>query len=223
MSFRPLPVMTACVIPALAVLYLLGSWQWQRYDEKISAQETIIEWAEFDGRIAHPEPFFVSTLLDGDPAWRLVRVIEGPSGVALTSTELFIGIVPPLIDFDQTRQLESTQGVFVRPSPPTRWTPKPDGTTFYAYDVEGIRAKLSDELSAELSDTVFEPRYIERLGEGPAETVENPWANPQLADPLPPARHLGYALTWWGIGIGLIVIYIVFHFQSGRLTLKPAA
>ncbi|MEM7661645.1 MAG: SURF1 family cytochrome oxidase biogenesis protein [Pseudomonadota bacterium] len=223
MRFRPLPIMTACVLPALAVLCLLGSWQWQRYGEKLAAQTDEIEWQRFGGEIAHSEPFFVSTLLDGDPAWRLVKVIESDESAHLASTELFIGIVPPLIDFDDSASFEAQEGVFVQPSPPTRWAPDPDGATFYAYDVAGIRSRLPEELAARLSDEVFEPRHIDRIAGELRETLENPWANPALADPLPPARHLGYALTWWGIGVGLIAIYFVFHLQSGRLTLKQAA
>jgi len=39
---------------------------------------------------------------------------------------------------------------------------------------------------------------------------------PQLAN-VPPGQHLGYALTWWGLAIGLIAVYLLMHMQAGRL------
>ncbi|MEO0882556.1 MAG: SURF1 family cytochrome oxidase biogenesis protein [Pseudomonadota bacterium] len=226
MSFRPFPIMTACVIPALAVLALLGNWQWQRYGAKAATIDAVIEWTTFSGQLAVPQSFYVSTLLDGDPAWRLVNVIENGNRISLVSRRLFISIGPPDANPVAVSDLETTEGIFVEPSSPTRWTPKSDGTVFYAYDVDGIRNELAGSPAETLTNDVFEPRLISVVDlENGRETalIENPWANPALADPLPPARHLGYALTWWGIALGLIVIYFVFHLQSGRLTLRQAA
>ena len=36
-------------------------------------------------------------------------------------------------------------------------------------------------------------------------------------DNLPPARHLGYALTWFGLALGMIGVYIALHIARGRL------
>lgn len=33
----------------------------------------------------------------------------------------------------------------------------------------------------------------------------------------PPATHIGYALTWFGMAVALVVIYGVFHARAGRL------
>ena len=48
-------------------------------------------------------------------------------------------------------------------------------------------------------------------------TAENPYATLTGRDPLPPERHFGYALTWWGMALGLIGVYIAFHRSQGRL------
>ncbi|MGA0181704.1 MAG: SURF1 family cytochrome oxidase biogenesis protein [Candidatus Puniceispirillaceae bacterium] len=32
--------------------------------------------------------------------------------------------------------------------------------------------------------------------------------------------HLSYALTWYGIALALIGVYIAFHYQAGRLQFK---
>ena len=48
--------------------------------------------------------------------------------------------------------------------------------------------------------------------------TDNPYAKPNAGDPLPPERHLGYALTWWGLALALVVIYVIYHIRAGRLS-----
>ena len=48
--------------------------------------------------------------------------------------------------------------------------------------------------------------------------TRNPYAYSKPMDPLPPERHFGYALTWWGIALGLIGVYVALHRARGRLT-----
>ena len=46
--------------------------------------------------------------------------------------------------------------------------------------------------------------------------VANPFALAPGADVLPPARHLGYAITWYGLAVVLIAIYFAYHASVGR-------
>ena len=39
----------------------------------------------------------------------------------------------------------------------------------------------------------------------------------RAADAMPPARHLGYALTWYGLALVLLAIYFAYHISVGRL------
>jgi surfeit locus 1 family protein len=50
--------------------------------------------------------------------------------------------------------------------------------------------------------------------------VANPFALAPGADALPPARHLGYSLTWYGLALVLLVIYFAYHVSVGRLALQ---
>jgi surfeit locus 1 family protein len=34
---------------------------------------------------------------------------------------------------------------------------------------------------------------------------------------MPPSRHVGYALTWFGLALTLIAVYLAFHHRAGRL------
>jgi surfeit locus 1 family protein len=54
-------------------------------------------------------------------------------------------------------------------------------------------------------------------------SVANPFALAPGADALPPARHLGYAITWYGLALVLIVIYFAYHVSVGRLSIRPPA
>jgi len=222
MSFRPFPIMTACVVPALAVLVMLGLWQWQRYNEKLSFADVEISWISFEGA-RHGPAFLVYTLLDGRPAWREVYLIDNGQDAVFASDTIYIGVDAPEIEDASDQRARFDQSVLVKPAGANAFTPDPSGNQLFAYDVSALWQLASYGGPAQLRAEVLEPRLLtvvdlergERI-----ETVENPWANPALADPLPPSRHLGYALTWWGIGIGLVIIYFVFHLQSGRLTFR---
>lgn len=220
MSFRPLPIMTVCVLASLVVLAMLGNWQWQRYGEKLGAVDAEISWYPLQGAVVHPEPVFVSTVLDGRSAWRLVMVVEGDGQPpVLASKDIYLGIAPPDVDFGSDGFVDYAEGVWVTPPGSTAFTPTATGNQFFVYDVSAISAMLPPALGDRLQVQVYEPRFLTRIDETNTDKqIANPWADPVLADPLPPARHLGYALTWWGIGVGLIVIYLVFHINAGRLS-----
>ena len=53
-----------------------------------------------------------------------------------------------------------------------------------------------------------------------ARRTANPYAFAKLLDPLPPQRHFGYALTWWGMAIGLLGVYLALHHSQGRLRFR---
>lgn len=57
------------------------------------------------------------------------------------------------------------------------------------------------------------PVYLEQLGEVP----ENVWPKPGAARVKLVNNHLDYALTWYGLAVVLLVIYLVFHRSQGRL------
>jgi surfeit locus 1 family protein len=63
--------------------------------------------------------------------------------------------------------------------------------------------------------------YITSSYVGPdGRATANPFARAHGADVLPPARHLGYALTWYGLALVLLVIYFTYHANAGRLSLR---
>ena len=223
MSFRPLPVMTVCVLVSLVILAMLGNWQWQRYGEKSQNLVTEIEWQSLFGTGVHSEVFFVSTVINGRSAWKHVGVLEDTERGGTVLATHFISFqihAPEALELAIGREFDFEDGVFVTPEKPGALTPKSNGNSYFSYDVEAIRARLPDAIGANLRAEIYEPRLIRvRDDIGDEGEIENPFADPVLADPLPPARHLGYALTWWGMALALLIMYLVYHASTGRLTL----
>lgn len=222
--FRPLPVLTLLFIPALVLLVWLGSWQFGRMAEKadaISVWESrqggeALDWqaalcdirASFMGLDILPpdgvetaEIRFHGRSASGVLGWRLMSPLPVPACfdpaagdylLVQTGFETFTGEALPepstlVFTFPPER------GVFDAPN-------NAETGEFFRYEP----AALSDALGG-LSIT-GEVWLIEAENELP----------PHLAN-VPPGQHLGYAITWWGLAIGLIAVYLLMHVQAGRL------
>ena len=227
MTFRPLPVMTVCVLVSLAILTVLGNWQWQRYSEKLEAANTEIEWESLFGTVVDEQVFFVSTIVNGRSAWKHVAVLEDSDRGDVVLATYYISFqvnAPDNVQLEVGREFDFEDGIFYEPEKPNFLTPPSSGDSYFSYEIDAMRARLPGALGARLRPVAFEPRLITvRDDAGDVGEIENPYANPVLADPLPPERHLGYALTWWGIAIALLVIYLVYHASVGRLRFGKTA
>jgi surfeit locus 1 family protein len=96
---------------------------------------------------------------------------------------------------------------YIRPDEKPHWfSPTDDVATrqFYTLDTEAIAAAVG--LSAPLPFTV--------IALGPPSSTSYPVPAQHL--PRPPNNHLSYAITWYGLALSLIVIFIVW-------VRKPAA
>ena len=217
MKFRPLPIMTAFALVSLVILCILGNWQWTRYQEKVSVIATETVWQTLIAERIEDQPFYLSTIMNGRAAWREVLVYEDQGRAILAVTGIEFAIEPPVTPLAEPSTSARTlgRGIFRTPARPGLITPPADMATrtLYAFDFEALEAELGQPVSRE----VFEPEILVARDETGTGAVPNPQANPELADPLPPARHLGYALTWWGMALALIVIYLVYHAGVGRL------
>ena len=67
------------MIPALAVLIYLGSWQWQRYGEKQNAEQGIGLTETFALSVTPLDapPQFIYSTYDGDAVWRGFQAMTG--------------------------------------------------------------------------------------------------------------------------------------------------
>ncbi|WP_440957678.1 SURF1 family protein [Oceanicaulis sp. LC35] len=229
-SFRPLPVLTLLMLPALGLLIWLGSWQLDRRAWKI---ELLADYAA----TAQAEPLTLSdglcegqaelgrrVLLDGaQPLSGLVRVsgrnAQGAPGWRLFSPLMVCGTdqlvlvetgfegLQTATRADDSSVVEAdafTQLRFETPLAQGPFTPpaNPEANEFYAFDADGLGARL--DIDPERLNT----RYWLALSDG---------APPAYLTQTPPERHLAYAITWFGMMLALLAVYFAYHIQVGRL------
>ena len=227
--FRPTLWSTVAAATVLAVLVGLGTWQVHR-----------LHWKE--GVIAHREARLAEppVSIDGEPAanadlaFRRARA----RGRFLHSKEFLIGnrvrrgragfeVVTPLrlgpanlilvnrgwvpldrADPETRREGQVTgeaavTGVLRKPARTSAWIPDNEpsrGVWFYADP--RVMAAVADLTG--VRDTVLV-----------ADATPNPGGFPvgRAAGVEIPNRHLEYALTWYGLALVLVVIYVVFHWR----------
>lgn len=214
---RPFPVMTACAIAAFAVLILLGSWQWNRYHEKRFLADTVVDkvaLAPFT--VVEGAPQLVYAARDGQPGWRVFHPIRYGDVAVFVDTGHIPGAatpdwraIPPPLALSAAR---AVTGIPVRPRKQSAFAARNDPAAHVWYQIDLAAMGASAGLDR------VEPYYVAMPYVGATGQAEpNPFAGAAALDPLPPERHLGYALTWWGLAAALIGVYLAFHARAGRL------
>lgn len=219
-SFRPLPLMTLLSLIALAVLIALGRWQWERYELKQAlagepvAQMTIESYQPIEGALQFVYGVRADTREQG---WRVFAPVQYGESVVFIDSDFIAGVAPP--NAAEVRLPASLRlgapitGATIRPEPPALMTlaPRPLQRLWFAVDLEamGRNAGLN-----QMADFYLAGAYVGADGRA----IANPFALAPGADALPPARHLGYALTWYGLALVLLAIYFAYHVSVKRLT-----
>lgn len=228
--FRPGWPLTLLVVAALAVLVGLGTWQVQRLQWKLALIERVeaglaadpvplpAEAAAFAALDQRPVIASGTLRLDrafakgsqqkgGIPGARLVAPLERADGVAVL---VDLGWIPEpvgaFLDGAPVPENDALVATLYLDHPSTKppFVPanEPEAGRWFWYDTEALRAwtGLADLAAATL---VRRPAGTERdppIADPPAMTLKN--------------DHLGYALTWYGLALGLFVIYLLMGFRS---------
>jgi surfeit locus 1 family protein len=236
MTFRPYPVLTLFMAPALALLVWLGSWQLQRAEwkkgliasfevqaraEPVSLEAAFCRGEDPLGRIVKGDDVAAAVLpAAGQPASPAIRMFGADDAGDAGWTHLVAGRAPSCIagegpiliavSFEMLnhsmRPLTGEARYLVR-----AWPRKgqfdaanaPETNDWHAYDGPAMAAAL----------------HVPSLN--PC-CVLQPFAGdlPDELTRVPPAQHYGYAVTWFGMAIALLVIYGVFHARAGRLSFR---
>lgn len=222
MKFQPLPLMTLICAAVFGLLVLFGNWQWGRYHEKMSTKGAAPDWAEITGQTLPGTERLVYAYTEGDAAWRTVTGFETGDGIIFLPTRIHYTIEPPDLQTQAEPQILSLRGVWHSPQRRNAFTTPDDPAAgiFYTLDPQRLSAGLSPDQAARLVQEVFEPETLERADLSPPIPVANPFLQPGDSARLPPERHFGYAITWWGLAIALIGVYLAFHHQRGRLRFR---
>lgn len=218
MYFRPYPILSILTLLGLAVLIWLGQWQWSRMGEKtgqIAAYEAVAD-AEpvalseaicgqtMPGRAVEPgagdgpEVRIWGRGADGQGGWRGFVAVELPD--CATDTHILQEVSFTSFAADDSESAGPDLRLMrVPPAGLFDADNAPEANEFYRYDAEQMaRVAGVDSLSADY--WLVTDRGL------PAELAE-----------VPPSRHFGYALTWFGLALVLVAVFLAFHAAQGRL------
>jgi len=231
LSFRPMPGLTLAMLVALAILGSLGTWQLQRLAWKLDLIENV-------ERRIHQVPSPLDEALNSslDVSYRPVAVegvfdhtrevhlfgrnLEGYVGYFVFTPLLRTGAAPVLVNrgyvpphlkeissrpetLVQGRQ--AIEGLARVPDLGGWATPAPNLETneWFARDVVQMAAHLDLEGGV--------PIYVEAFG-SEGELPQGGQTRLQFKN-----DHFGYALTWYGLAIVMLGVYIALHIRAGRL------
>jgi surfeit locus 1 family protein len=234
--FRPYPGMTVACALLFAILCGLGTWQLERLQWKLALiarvnshmaapplpldriQAMTADAAQYrrvtlNGHFDHAREAFVFTTDAGAPVYHVLTPFITADGKALIVDR---GEVPKekldpatRSSGNVTSQVQVT-GVWRMPDAPGAFTPAPDAAhrIWYARDLSGIAA--ADHL------TLAAPVVVE------ADSTANPGGWPRGGQTVVAFRnqHLSYAVTWFGLAICLLGVWLAYHISRGRIGLK---
>lgn len=229
MTFRPLPVMTFFTLLCLAILLLLGNWQMTRSDwkaEAIEAYEARRSTApvSLKSAICNETPAYDAAVLAdvseakptyrvygqnaaGDAGWKLFATLTAPDCGAGPSLILAQTGFEDL-KTDANRPITNHKLTQIPAKPMFAPSNIAEKSEWYWFDIPAMQSVLSDSQSTLLSNTMM---LVADEG------------LPASLSKTPPAKHIGYAVTWYGMAIALIALYAAFHIQAGRLTFRSKA
>ncbi len=201
-------------LPVLATLLFLGTWQLQRLHWKtdLLASLAAAEAAPAAPLRDPPEPFrkvAVTGRFDHSRDALLGLEVRGPVlGAHLLTPLIRDGAPPVLVDrgwvpIERTGPIARPEGVvtiegYVRPGDrPNLFSARDDtaGRRFYTFDPGAIGPALG------LPDLA--PYGVVALG-GAGGTLPDP----ARSLPRPPNNHLGYVITWYGLALALVGVFL---------------
>jgi surfeit locus 1 family protein len=236
MTFRPYPGLTIACALLFAGLCALGVWQLERLQWKLAliatvnghmtaapvtldqiiampADEAQYRRVTISGRFDHSHEAYVFTTDAGAPVYHVLTPLRSDDGRVLMVDR---GEVPKekldpatRVQGDGAGETRVT-GVWRMPDAPGAFTPLPDiaHRIWYARDLAGIA--VSDHLA------LAAPVVIE------AGAAPNPGGWPKGGQTVVSFRnqHLSYAVTWFGLALGLLGVWLAYHISRGRIAFK---
>jgi len=240
MYFRPFLWLTLFSIPALLVLLALGFWQLDRlawktdlinnFNERASAQPILppendadLSAVEFhslalQGRYLHDqERFLTGRTYEGNAGFHVVTPFRTNGGKLIFVNRGWVSeayrepekrpfsVEDKEVSIRAVLRLPQQKGYFVPENEPDKgfwFTLKPDELAAHLNMQEAITSYYADQI-----------RQGEVLTLPIAATMQIEVRN----------THLNYALTWFGIALSLIGVYLAYHVNAGRLGFRKSA
>jgi surfeit locus 1 family protein len=237
--FRPMLVPTLWFVPAFAILIGLGVWQgFFRLPEKlnliakihhglnappISLREVLpaddpahVDAADYRRVIVRghfenaQEIRFFTTGAKGMPVYHIVTPFDLDAGGVLLIDRGFVPMRPNGFNGAQPAELSGDRtvtGVLRKPSAPNLFTPPIDPAKRL------VHTRDPNTLAAAFGWKNVLPVFME------ADATPNPGGWPKGGQTIVdlPNDHLQYAITWFGLALGLLAVYLTYHRSRGRL------
>ena len=231
MTFRPMPLLTVLSVISFVILMLLGNWQYARYGEKIGIDpaeqnppQTLVIRLKQDQDVMFQQVYGKA---DSKPIWRryALGTLDGSGEDVLVMVGATVGANPIPQAVSKLSEMITIEGNLLERTATKGLfgvEDEPEKNTWFTMDPQAIAAALGSEVAA---IRVVEPVTLTLLNsgtQGQFSQMPNPYAFAKPLDPLPPERHFGYALTWWGMAIGLLGVYLALHHSKGRLRFRKA-
>jgi surfeit locus 1 family protein len=238
-SFNPMLVPTLWFLPAFALLISLGVWQIERlhwkldliakihnglsappvalHDALTATDPAHVDNADYRrvrvrGAFANDEEVrFFTTGDQGMPVYHLVTPFDLDDGDTLIVDRGFVPIGPDGTEQMKPAEISGPQvivGILRKPSLPNLFTPPIDKTRRI------VHTRDPQVLSKAFGWKNVLPVFME------VDATPNPGGWPKGGQTIVdlPNDHLQYAITWFGLALGLLVIYLAYHRSCGRLS-----
>jgi surfeit locus 1 family protein len=235
--FRPMLVPTLWIVPLLAMLLSLGVWQIHRLHWKLDLLEKIhtgltappatladvlpryneadIDNADYRRAVVHGlfdnghEILFFTTGEQGAPVYHVLTpfLMEDGHTLLIDRGTIPVNLPPAMLARGDLNGERTVIGILRKPAPSNWFTPRSD----VAHRVTHTRdpATLAREFGLK---NIF-PMFLE------ADAASNPggWPKGGVTIVDLPNDHLQYAITWFGLALGLLAVYLAYHQSKGRL------
>lgn len=184
----------------------LGNWQWQRAGEKREALAVLASAPTLESPESAP-PAGARVRLHGTFHGELARhldnrIVDGRAGVA---------VLTPLLDTAGRWWLVDRGFVPVDGYRHTPAVATPDGLVTVEGRWQGLQGGSGDAPAApgwlqHVDPAAWEPIRFAHAGwlhQQAGDGLLTPW---WVANVMPPSRHIGYALQWWGLALAAAVV-----------------
>lgn len=228
-NFNPGIGLTISMLVALAILIALGTWQAQKIEPKanllarieagLSAEPIklpvhlddplVIEYhrVAFEGRITADPIKVYGINLAGKPGYYLYAPVQRPFGMAVIVNFGWIPLEAEKLPALPVGTIEIT-GVLRTSAEPGQMTPvnEPAQGKWFTADVHELATAFGLRTKEYYHFRIFADQLAEegKLPRGGQVRVDIP------------NDHFEYMLTWYGIALGLVGVYIAFGLKRGR-------
>lgn len=235
MTFRPFLWLTVVTLPALLVLVGLGTWQLGRLQWKnnlidsfearvaappvaVPAGEAAIDPIEFrqldlTGRFLHDKEIFLTgRTYEGNAGFHVVTPFELADGRLILINRGWVSEGykdPAKRAFSRVDGPTKVAGILRKPGQKGYFVPENEPAKGFWFTL--VPAEINAHLG--LGTVAIDSFYADAIRTSAVVTL------PIAAKTELNLRnaHLSYALTWYGIALALIGVYVAFHMQAGRL------